>query len=42
MNAADGPWAGESRHAGSPQRLIMVDTNLNNLNNTIAHERCLQ
>ena len=38
MNAANGPWAGESGQPGSPHCLIVVDTNLNNFNNTIAHE----
>jgi outer membrane protein OmpA-like peptidoglycan-associated protein len=38
LNAATGPWAGESGQPGSPQCLIVVDTNLNRFNNTIAHE----
>ncbi len=38
MNAANGPWAGESGQPGKPHCLIVVDTNLNNFNNTIAHE----
>jgi hypothetical protein len=38
LNAATGPWAGESGQPGSPHCLIVVNTDLNKFNNTIAHE----
>ncbi|VUD62254.1 hypothetical protein TDB9533_03004 [Thalassocella blandensis] len=38
LKAATGPWAGESGGVGNPQCLIVVDSNLNRFNNTIAHE----
>lgn len=38
MRCATGPWAGESGQPGKPQCLIVVDSDENNFNNTIAHE----
>ena len=38
FKAATGPWAGESGQPGYPHCLIVVNNNLNQFNNTIAHE----
>jgi hypothetical protein len=38
LNAATGPWAGESGSAASPHCLIVIDSDANAFNNTITHE----
>lgn len=38
LNAATGPWAGESGTAASPHCLIVINSNANEFNNTITHE----
>jgi hypothetical protein len=38
VNGASGPWAGESGGVGRPHCLIVVNSNANQFNNTIAHE----
>ncbi len=38
LQCATGPWAGESGQPGRPQCLIVVNSDVNRFNNTIAHE----
>lgn len=38
LNAATGPWAGESGQPGHPHCLIVINPNVNRFNNTILHE----
>jgi len=38
LNAATGPWAGESGLPGYPHCLIVINPNINRFNHTIAHE----
>jgi len=38
LQCATGPWAGESGQVGRPQCLIVVNSDENKFNNTIAHE----
>jgi hypothetical protein len=38
LKGATGPWAGESGRPGDPQCLIVINNDVNEFNNTIAHE----